>query len=266
MKFLQWYFSLWNWFCSWNLFRADFCSWNLLRSDFRVWNLLRVYFSLCETFTLIFLLVNWFCSWNFLRADFANSSPRETNFVHGTCMLIFALETCWLLIFVHETYLITSVMRSVTSHQCQIKCFVMIFSCKTLLISIFFVMKLAVCGFFLSWNLICHDIFHRKTCCLLIVLSKTWYILIFIRKTCCMWSISSKNLIYFDLRLRETCLIYISSSGNFLHVDFSLREIFMPFFTCYSVMLTYAINLFWPRFICLPQATGHVCGTQMNLV
>jgi len=55
-KLVLWFFSSWNWFCSWNLLHAYFCSWSLLHLNF----------YLHENFTQIFY-------------------PCETDLVQGTC-------------------------------------------------------------------------------------------------------------------------------------------------------------------------------------
>ena len=85
MKFVHWFFFSWKRFCSWNMLRADYCSLNLLHADF----------------SHVKLVVCWFISsWNF----YIVFSPRETDFVCGTCCLpIFAPGAFCVMIFVRET-------------------------------------------------------------------------------------------------------------------------------------------------------------------
>jgi len=67
-----------------------------------LWNLLHIAFSLCETYTVIFLLWDWFCPWfslhadfwlwKFLRADFCSLNSLHVDFsLCKICTLIFLL-------------------------------------------------------------------------------------------------------------------------------------------------------------------------------
>ena len=121
VKFVDWFFSTWNWFYPWNLLRSEFSpesccklyflfvklvrwffflvkqiffSQNLLHAAFCSWILLHVHFSVRETCTLIFVLgaagMCWFCSCNLLRTDYC-----LWKFLH----VDFSLPQTWTLIF-----------------------------------------------------------------------------------------------------------------------------------------------------------------------
>ena len=167
VKLIHWFFTLWCWFCSWNLLRADFCSWNLLRDDVGSWNLLHLDFSGRETCKSIFLLVKliffmellvcslwlvkfvtcwFFFSWNF----YTDFSPRESSFVRGTCcMLIFVRDTCYRLIFLF----VKLVHWFFSNRFCTCKLLRADFLFVELVTCWFLFQTLVVSWFFSSWNL-----------------------------------------------------------------------------------------------------------------
>ena len=86
VRHLHWFFSSLNFFCSWNLLRADF-----------------VHETCCVLIFLHeFLHIDFFQLWNLYKPiDF---NPCQTDFVHRTwCVVIFLLGACYVLIFILET-------------------------------------------------------------------------------------------------------------------------------------------------------------------
>jgi len=147
LKLLHWFFSSWNCLSSWNLLRTYCCSWDLLHVDF----------SLRKTFTLIF-------------------SPRETNFIHGTCcVLILVRGNCCVLIFVREIYWDP-----------------FIFPLWNLQID-----------FFSSWN------WFRIDFSVLIIVCGTCCLLIFARETCCMFIFLFVKLIHWFFFLLMTPFLFM---------------------------------------------------------
>ena len=251
---LHWFFSSWNWFCSWILLCTEF-----VRGTF------------CVLFLFMkFLACFYFSSWN-SQIDF---SSRETDFVH---------ETCWVLIFysrnllyvdfsLRETcifiFLLLKVILFMNAAAC-IFLLVELVACWFLLVKlVYFSFQETLNWFPPSWHwfysrnlwrteyfrgTFCVLIFVCKTSCmsnflfvkliplifllvkliLLIEIVACWFLYMkfvecwFFRETYCILIFSEWNL-YIDFSPRETDFVHetccVLSSWNLLRADFySLR-------------------------------------------
>ena len=82
VKLLYWFFSLWNWFFSWNFCVLSFCLGILLRVDCCSWKLLHVDFLSMKLLHWFFSSWNWFCAWNLFC----------TEFTPGTCCVLISIR------------------------------------------------------------------------------------------------------------------------------------------------------------------------------
>ena len=185
-----------------------------------------------------FLFVKLNSPWNFLREI--------------GCMLGFLRETWCLLIFVHETCCMLVITSRNLMHLDLNLVYFYFFFMKLVaciffsllnlyvvfllmkLVLFFFCKRLNVFWFILSRNVIYHDIFLCKTCCMLVLSSFSMMHVDFVHEPCSMWINSSRYLMYLDLFLRKTCSIFIFASLKLLLIDFSLRETRIRFFSSWK--------------------------------
>ena len=162
-------------------------------------------------------LVHWF-------------SPRETNFVRGTCCVFVTVRgACSVLIFVREN------------------CFLFIFSLRKtcsltfLRMQLFLFMELVTC-WFCSWNC-CVLIFVQKTFCMLIFFS--WYLdtdfliikLILFKEHIACWFLFVELVAYWFLLVKLVPYWFFSLWNS--HTDFSPRKNDFVLGTCYVLILLF---------------------------
>jgi len=112
LKLVHWFFSSWNWFCSWNLLRYDFFTWNLLYAAlflklvacwfFFSWKLYIDCYPRENDFVYVACCVLIICSWNFLHVDFSHSESFKFIFLLIKLILFIKLVAYW--IFVRGTW------------------------------------------------------------------------------------------------------------------------------------------------------------------
>ena len=257
-KLIHWFFRTWNWFCSWNMLRADvllvelhscwflfvkhsacwfFSSWNLYidlsprETDF-------VNGNCCMLISVSgALLYADFYSWNLFRINFSSLnlytdfSPYETDFVHGICC---RLTLCsWKLMRLSD-FCLWNLLHVDISH-------------RETPILIFHLMKLFVYGtfllFFVRW--VCSVlIFVLETSCMLILLFvKIFHLFSYSWKWFCSWNFLSADSIHENccvlIFVRETCCMLIFLFANLVHWFVSSLDwfLFMKLLACWFLFV-----------------------------